>query len=93
MSGNARGISCMIQYERRVLTRQYCTFFALSRALSQSPGSRLIEQNVTCTSIGSRGQQPLCFDSVLISDIRRVLSVKLLVKPATLLQSLEVRVR
>ena len=65
MSGNARGIPRMTQYERRVLTRQYCTFFALSRALSQSPGSRLIEQNVTCTSIGSRGQQPLCFDSVL----------------------------
>ena len=66
------------------LPRPYCTLFALSRALSQSPASRLIEQNVTCTGIGSRDQQPLSFVSVLIFDIWRV-SVKLLVKPATLL--------
>ena len=70
-------------YERRV-PRPYCTLFALSRALSQSPASRLIEQNVTCTGIGSRDQQPLSFVSVLIFDIWRV-SVKLLVKPAILL--------
>jgi hypothetical protein len=72
----------------RSVARPYCTLFVLSRALSQSPGSRPIEQDVTCTGIGSRDQQLLRFDSVLISNIRRIS-----VKPATLLRNLEARIK